>query len=166
MIGWPDHSMISLAVLRGRRICLKYGYIFHAHAPVSHLAKSTARFVVEIFCQVLRRRVQLRERLKIIDHLMIEPVNHMFQHLAQILEIEQQSGSVEFLACERHPHLVVVAMRVLTLALVVPQVMSRSKRIFDRDFEHEPLSGSWKTSQSGTSYCIATGARIAPTSTM
>src|SRR2546428_13884387 len=75
-------SVFSLAVLRGRRVRLKYGYIFYAHPPVSHLAKSTARFVVEIFRQVLCRGIEFCEWLKIIDHLMIEPVNHMFQHLA------------------------------------------------------------------------------------
>src|ERR1022692_3340296 len=61
--------------------------------------------------------------------------------LAQVFEIEQQAGLVEFGAGERDADLVVMAVRILALALVVAQVMSRGKSIVNRNFEHVPLSG-------------------------
>src|SRR5439155_11942786 len=39
-------------------------------------------------------------------------------------------------AGERHPDLIVMPVRVLTLAPVIAQVVSGSKRIFNSDFEH------------------------------
>jgi len=48
----------------------------------------------------------------------------VLHHVFQVFEIEQQSGLVEFRAGKSHTDLVVVAVRVLALALVVAQVVS------------------------------------------
>ena len=69
---------------------------------------------------------------------MVEALDDMPHDFAQVLEVEQQSGLVQFRAGQSDTNLVVVAVRILALALVVAQVMARGKRIFDRDFEHDP----------------------------
>ena len=71
-------------------------------------------------------------------HLMVEPVNHMLHNFAQVLEIQEQSRFVEIFAGQRHPDLIVVSVRILALAFVVAKVVPRGKRIFYRNFEHEP----------------------------
>ena len=68
---------------------------------------------------------------------MVEPLNHVLHHFAQVLEIQQQTRLVEFPSSQSYPDLVIVPVRVLTLALVIAQVMPGSKRIFNRDFVHE-----------------------------
>jgi len=68
----------------------------------------------------------------------VEPLDDMPHHLAQVFEIEQQPSLIEFLAGKRHPHLVVMAVRVFALSFVVAQVVPRGKRILDRDLVHEP----------------------------
>src|SRR5580692_12430919 len=97
--------------------------------------------VVKIFGEVLGRWIQDGERLQIVDHLVIEPLDRLFHDLTQFLEVEQQPGLVQFLAGERNPHLVIVPVRILTLALVIAQVMPGGKRIIYGNFEHEP---SWR----------------------
>ncbi len=81
---------------------------------------------------------------------MVEPVNDVPHHLAEVLEVKQQAGFVELGSGQRHPHLVVVPMRILALALVIPQVMARGKRIVNRDFEHAALGGSFPTGRSSS----------------
>jgi hypothetical protein len=72
----------------------------------------------------------------------IEPFYDVFHDLAQILEIEKETGFVQLGSSQRHPNLVVVAMRVFALALIIAQVMACSKRIVNGYFEHASLSGS------------------------
>ena len=43
---------------------------------------------------------------------------------------------VQIVAFQPHPHTIVVAMRVLALAAVVPQIVARREGIFHRDLEH------------------------------
>ena len=95
--------------------------------------------VVEVFGQVFRRRVQDFERLEIVDHLVVEPVDYRLHDLAQVLEIEQQPGPVEFAPSQRDAHAIVMTVRVFALSFVVAQVMSCGERIFNRDFEHVSL---------------------------
>ena len=48
-------------------------------------------------------------------------------------------GFVELGSAQRHPHLVVVPMRILALSLVIAQVMACGERVFYRNFKHEIL---------------------------
>jgi hypothetical protein len=95
-------------------------------------------FVVKIFGQIFCRRVQIGERLYLINHLMIQTVDDRLHHVTQIFEIEEQTGFVEFLASEGDPNLVVVAVRILALPTVTTQVVPCGERIFDSDLEHYP----------------------------
>ena len=70
---------------------------------------------------------------------MVKSLNDMLHRLAQVLEIEQQSGPVQIFAGQGHADLIVVAVGLLALALVIAQVVACSKRIFNRDFEHDPF---------------------------
>src|ERR1039458_47663 len=54
-----------------------------------------------------------------------------------IRTIEQQAGLVEFSARQGHTNLVIVAVRVLALALVIAQVVSGGECVFDSNFVHE-----------------------------
>src|SRR5580698_7163105 len=85
---------------------------------------------------------------------MIQPLDDVLHHLAQVFEVEQQPSLVEFLAGQRDPDFIVVAMRVLTLPLVIAEIVSGGKRIFDGDFEHGIIClCAFGTGPSPKSYC-------------
>src|SRR5689334_23568492 len=67
---------------------------------------------------------------------MIEPIDDVLHHFAQILEIEQQPGLVQVLAGQCDSYFVVVPVRVLALSLVVAQVVTRGKCVVDRYLVH------------------------------
>ena len=58
---------------------------------------------------------------------------------SQVLKIKEQAGFVEFFTGQRDPHFVVVAVRILTLSLVIAQVVACGKRVFYGNFKHEVL---------------------------
>src|SRR5208337_2930326 len=130
------------AVLSGGGIGFKHGNVFYPNAAVGYVFQTAIRLVVKILRQIFRRWIDDGERLDIVDHLMVEAFDDVLHHFAEILEIEQQSGFVEFRARERDPDLVIVPVRIFTLALVVAQVMARRKRIVNCNFEHASLCGS------------------------
>ena len=80
-----------------------------------------------------------------VNHLVIEPVDHMAASLPEVFKIQQQPGFVEFLARQGDPDLVIVSVRLLALAFVITQVVAGGKRIFNRDFEHETSAGEVMT---------------------
>src|SRR6267143_375276 len=61
-----------------------------------------------------------------------------FGHLVELeLEVEEQAGFVEFVALESDEDLVVVAVRVLTLATIVAEVVAGGEAGFYGYFEHD-----------------------------
>src|SRR5580698_8762375 len=136
--GWQ----LLLAVCRGRRIRLVHGDVLYPHAAVGHALQARVRLVIKVLGQVLCRRVDYGERLNVVDHLMIQAFDDVLHDLAEVLKIEEQTGLIQLGAGQRHADLVIVPVRILTLAFVVAQVMARRKRIVDRDFKHAFLSGS------------------------
>jgi len=66
----------------------------------------------------------------------IEIVHRRAQNVFELLEIQQQAGLVEGLPAQRNSHTVVVTVRLLALAAIVAQVVTRRKRVFDSNFEH------------------------------
>ncbi len=118
---------------------------------------------IKISGQILGGRVDYFERFEIVDHLVIETIDHMSHYFAKIFEIEQKAGFVELFSGEGDPNFVVVSMRVLALAFVIAQVVPRGKRIFYGDFEHRILGltipnsivrdRNGSTSRSGRDHC-------------
>src|ERR671930_487625 len=117
-------------------IRLPDGNVLYANAAVGLAMKLAVSFIIEIFGKIFCRRINGCEWLKIVHHLMIEPVDDMSDDLAQVLEVQQQTRFVQFLAGQRDPHLVVMSVRVLALAFVVAQIMACGKRVLDRDLKH------------------------------
>jgi hypothetical protein len=66
----------------------------------------------------------------------VEGVDDRAEEGLEELEVEQQSGLVELLADKSDEHAVVVAVRVLALALVVAQVVAGGETGFYGDFKH------------------------------
>ena len=100
----------------------------------------------------------MRKWFDLVDHLVIEPFDNVSHYFTQILEIKQQPCFIEFGSRERDSDLVVVAVRILALTFVIAQVVSRSERIFDGDFEHDPPKAGWKQARRRTLrniYCTA-----------
>src|SRR5215472_13008633 len=93
---------------------------------------------------------------------MIQTINHVPHHFAQVFEIQQQASFVEFAAGQGHANLIVVAVRVLALSLIVPQVMPCGKRIFDGDFEHGPLRREYWASESSYYFTPVMARRFSP----
>ena len=73
---------------------------------------------------------------------MVETIDNVFHHFAQVFEVEQESGLVQFQSRQSHTDLVVVPVRILALALVVPQVVPRGKCVLYGYLEHVSLSGA------------------------
>src|SRR4051812_21138373 len=69
---------------------------------------------------------------------MIKPLDDVLHDFSQIFEVEQQSGLVQLCPRQGDTDLVIMAVRVLALALVVAQVVPCGKRIVHGDFEHDP----------------------------
>src|SRR5205814_10121047 len=101
--------------------------------------------IIEVPGNILGRGIELNERLNVIQHLVVQPINYEFHDFLQVFEVKQQSGPVQLRSAQRYTDFVVVPMRVLTLALVIPQIVARGKRIFYGDFVHPSPSpaASW-----------------------
>jgi hypothetical protein len=110
--------------------------------------------VIEVFGQVLGRGVQHREGLQVVEHPVVDAVDHRAQHLLEQLEVQQQAGFVQFGPGQRDADLVVVPVRVLALALVIAKVVSGGETCLHGDFIHrrllwdEQFSEHWKTANS------------------
>src|SRR5215475_13121773 len=128
--------MVLFAVACRRGVGLKNRHILDADPAVGRPSQARVRFVVKIFRQVLGGGVDHREGLDVVDHLMIETLDDMPHDLAQILEIKEQTSFVEFGSGQRNANFVVMAVRVLALAFIVAQVVSRGKCVFNGYFEH------------------------------
>src|SRR5215469_13904437 len=128
--------MVLFAVACRSRVGLKNRHILDTDPAVGRPSKARVRFIVKIFRQVLGGRVDHREGLDVVDHLMIETLDDMPHDLAQILEIKEQTSFVEFGSGQRNANFVVMAVRVLALAFIVAQVVSRGKCVFNGYFEH------------------------------
>ena len=76
------------------------------------------------------------ERLEVVQHLVVDALDHRAQHLLQQLEVQQQPRVVQFRAGQRHAHLVVVPVRILALAVVVAQIVAGGKIRLHGDFVH------------------------------
>src|ERR1039458_1895740 len=136
-------SARSVAPLSPPTHCFCF-FLMIRRPPRSTLFPYTTLFrslVIKILGQVLRRWVDRSKRLNVVDHLVIEPIDNVLHHFAKVFEIEQETSLVQFSSGQRDPDLVVMAVRILALALVVAQIMSRGKSIVNRNFEHVPLSG-------------------------
>src|SRR5215470_3922942 len=73
---WTHWQLVAggnclFAILCGRRIGLKNGYVFYADSPVRSLLEPIVGFIVEILREILRGRVQLDERRNVVDHLVV-----------------------------------------------------------------------------------------------
>ena len=79
----------SLEVSSRGLIRLPDGDVLHANSAVRPVIELTVGFFIEILGQILRRRIDGCERLEIVDHLMIKPVDDMSHDVAQLLEVEQ-----------------------------------------------------------------------------
>src|SRR5580693_2804196 len=73
---------------------------------------------------------------------MVDAVDGGFEHLLEQLEVEQQPGGVERGSSQRHANAIVMAVRVLALAMVVAKVMAGRKAGFHGDFIHRRLRSS------------------------
>ena len=87
-------------------IGLEYGNVFHPYPAMADLLQPGIAFFRSTWLDFPPKGSH-GKRFHIIDHLMIEPLDGLLQDLAQILEVEQQSGLVQFLAA-----LVVVPVRI------------------------------------------------------
>src|SRR5215475_5038389 len=67
---------------------------------------------------------------------MVQAIDYRLHHLLQLLEVEQQTGLVKFLTLQGNADLVIVPMRVLTFAAIIPQKVAGSKGVFNRDLIH------------------------------
>src|SRR5947209_7018076 len=111
--------------------------VLDADAACGEFLESLGCLLEEIMSEIFSRRIQVRERLKVVDHLVIQAIDNRAQQVLEQLEVEQKAGLIQMLPGEGNQHAVVVAVRVLTLAVVVAQVVSRRKTRLYGNFEHK-----------------------------
>src|SRR5271154_5943489 len=97
----------SLAVASRSHIGLKNRDVLHSYATVGYAAQPNVCLVIKILCQIFGRRIENGEGLDVVNHLVIETINGVLHDVFQILEIEQQSGLIEFGTGESHTNLIV-----------------------------------------------------------
>jgi hypothetical protein len=132
----PRENLFAI-FCRGR-IGFKYRYVLYSNPALGSALQSGVRLVVKVFGKIFRRRIDRGERFDLVDHLVIETLNDVPHHFAQVFEIKKQARLIQFGSRQGHANLVVVTMRILALALVISQVVTCRERIFDRNFEHAP----------------------------
>ena len=92
--------------------------------------------LVKILGDVFGRGVDGGERLKIIEHLVVDAVNNGSQHVLHELEVEEQAGFVELGAGQSDANLVVMAVRVLALASVIAEIVAGGEIRLHGNFKH------------------------------
>src|SRR5580698_2797721 len=127
----------ALLVVTGKAgVGLVQSAVLDLDAACGHLIKLLSCLVIEVARKVLSRRIDRRERLKIVDHLVIESVYNRPHHLLQQLEVEQKPSFIKFFANQRHEHTIVMAVRILALASVIAKVVTGRKPGFYSYFKH------------------------------
>jgi hypothetical protein len=134
--GVPDGERL-LVVAGDGGVGLPDGDLLDADTPFGGLLETLIALVIKILGEVFRRRIEDGEGLDVIDHLVIEIVNDGLHDQLQFFEVQQQASVVELRALQGDVDTIVVAMRILALAFVVAQVMTRRKGVLHGYFKHE-----------------------------
>ncbi len=110
----------------GRRRCIRLpdGAVLHADAPSRHAGELLIGLIVEVFGDILRRRIQLSKWFEIIQHLMIDALDHRAHHLLEQLEIQQKAGLIQRSSGQGHADLIVMAVRIFALAAIVAEIVA------------------------------------------
>jgi hypothetical protein len=130
-------DLLQLLVVAGEAgVGFVDGGVFDADAAAGHLDELLAGLEIEVAREVFGRRVYLIEGLEVVDHLVVEIIDDGAKDLLEQLEVEEEAGLVELVTDERDEDFVVVAMRVLALALIVAEVVAGGESRFYGDFVH------------------------------
>ncbi len=133
-----DLGLCRLLVVAGEAgVGLVEGAIFDADAAVGHVVQLVGGLLEEVTGEVFGGRVELLvEGLEVVDHLVVEAVDDGAHDLLEEFEIKQEAGVIKIGANEGDEDFVVVAMRVLALALVVAEIVAGGEAGFHGDFKH------------------------------
>src|ERR1035437_3424159 len=118
------------------------GHMLDADTALGQGGELLAGLVVEVFGQVLGRGVENNEGLEVVEHLVVNALDDRAQQMLEQLEVQQQAGRVQLRPGQGDADLVVVAVRVLALALVVAEVVSGGETCLHGDFKHGCLLDS------------------------
>ena len=91
--------------------------------------------------QIFRRRIHRVKRRLIVQKFVVEPLDHFAQHPLQVREIVEQPDRIQLRPFQRHPHPVIVPVRIFALALVPAQRVPGRKCLFHADFKHAHPAG-------------------------
>src|ERR1017187_6380398 len=134
---WATLRFPLLVVGGDGGVGLPDGDLLDADPAFGGLLETAVALVEEILGEVFRRGVEDGEGLDVIDHLVVEIFDDGTHELLEVLEVEQEAGMVEFCALQDDADAIVVAMRILALALVVAQVVAGGKGFLHGYFKHE-----------------------------
>src|ERR1035437_735575 len=130
----------GLLVIRGRGgVRLPDSTVLYPHAAFGHASQLLAGLVVEVPGDVFSRWIEFGERLQVVEHLVVDALDDGAHHQLELFEVEQQAGRVQRFSGEGDADLVIVAVRVLTLAVVIAEVVAGRKAGVHGDFIHEIL---------------------------
>src|ERR1700722_7401469 len=63
------------------RVCFPDSAVLHCDPAACHLLELPVGFIVKVARQVFRRRVQFDERLEVVEHLVVDAIDHRTHHL-------------------------------------------------------------------------------------
>ena len=88
-----------------------------------------------VLCEVLRRWLQFVKRRQLVDVSMIEIGDDLIRRRFQFHEINQQAHVIQLTSTRVNLDLVIVAMQILTLALVAAQLVRTGEIPLNHDFK-------------------------------
>src|ERR1700687_960442 len=100
--------------------------------------------VVKIFGDILRRRIDLLKGGQIIQELVVQRLNDVSNNPFQMQKIAEQADRIHFRAFQRYPHLIIVAVGILTFSTITAQGMASRESFVNANLKHAlPLSRSF-----------------------
>jgi hypothetical protein len=79
------------------------------------------QLVEEVSCLIFCRRLDVRERRKIVEVVVVELVGDFAQTTFYFDEVERDAGVIQLARAQRHLHDVTMPVQALALSVVVPQ---------------------------------------------
>src|ERR1700689_1909605 len=75
-----NSSELLVIGCRGR-VCFPDSAVFHGNPAAGHLFELAVGFIVKVARQVFRRWVELDEGLEVVEHLVVDAIDHRTHHL-------------------------------------------------------------------------------------
>ncbi len=92
--------------------------------------------MINVFRNVLGRRIDLRKGIEIVEVLVVEICEHLFEYLLQLAKVHDNACGVKLRRLHSDLHAIVVAVQPLAVTLVAPEAVRSAETFHDLCCEH------------------------------